>query len=297
MKDVTGRIARGWNRDPTQSLTGVAPEGVSAAFWNHEAAHRTELEAPGSPNVHILALRLSTNVAQLRADGKVLHEGATRAGTLGLLRAGERVGAVYDGSWRILHLYLPVPLVDNVTRQNELPRSFERLELPSEGYIVDPVLERYGREVLVEMQAGLPLARARIDCLGQEVIIQLLRRQLPEVSLDVPEWSASDWRYRRAVTLFEDRIGEDLSIGEVARAVGISAVHLNTLFRKVTGLSPHQWLLRRKVERAKQLLAKSRHSIAEIALQCGFSSSQHLATVFRKQTGMTPTDYRSVVKR
>ena len=101
-----------------------------------------------------------------------------------------------------------------------------------------------------------------------------------------------DWRLRRTIEVMESRLDEDLSLEELAFGAGLSPRHYSALFRAGTGLPPHRWLVRRRIERACEMLLDPRLSITEIACACGFASSQHLATVFRKQMGASPSDYR-----
>jgi AraC family transcriptional regulator len=91
----------------------------------------------------------------------------------------------------------------------------------------------------------------------------------------------------------ETEIERDLGLRVLASDVGLSPSHLSAVFVAVAGVTPHRWLLRRRVERAIELLTRTRRSITEIALSCGFSSSQHFSTVFKAQEGCTPTDFRN----
>ena len=104
---------------------------------------------------------------------------------------------------------------------------------------------------------------------------------------------ACDWRVRRVMERMETEIGSDIGLRELASNVGLSPSHLSAVFVAVAGVPPHRWLLRRRVERARELLARTRRSITDIALCCGFSSSQHFSTVFKGQEGCTPTDFRN----
>jgi AraC family transcriptional regulator len=103
---------------------------------------------------------------------------------------------------------------------------------------------------------------------------------------------ACDWRVRRVMERMETEIGSDLGLRELASGVGLSPSHLSAVFVAAAGVPPHRWLLRRRVERARNLLTRTRRSITDIALSCGFSSSQHFSTVFKAQEGCTPTDFR-----
>jgi AraC family transcriptional regulator len=104
---------------------------------------------------------------------------------------------------------------------------------------------------------------------------------------------ACDWRVRRVLARMETEISSDVGLRELAADVGLSPSHLTTVFAATVGVPPHRWLLRRRVERARELLMRTSRSVTDIALSCGFSSSQHFSTVFKAQEGCTPTSFRN----
>lgn len=99
-------------------------------------------------------------------------------------------------------------------------------------------------------------------------------------------------RMQRAVEYMEAHAGERLTIAAVARAVGLSPSWFKARFRREVGMPPAEYLLRRKVDRAVELLANPRFSITRVALRLGFSSSQHFAAVIRRYTGKSPSQLR-----
>ena len=101
-----------------------------------------------------------------------------------------------------------------------------------------------------------------------------------------------DWRVRRTLEQIDARLGEDISLAELAGTVDLSPSHYSALFRAATGVTPHAWIMRRRIEKACELLADPRTPITEVALSTGFSSSQHFATAFRAEMGTTPTIWR-----
>ena len=72
----------------------------------------------------------------------------------------------------------------------------------------------------------------------------------------------------------------------------LSQFHFSRLFKQSLGLSPYQYLIEQRIERAKQLLKETNQSILDIALNCGYNSHSHLSKQFRQVTGMTPKAYR-----
>ena len=93
------------------------------------------------------------------------------------------------------------------------------------------------------------------------------------------------------------KIEEELTLQEMAECAGLSTAHFCEAFRKSTGESPHQFLLRQRVERAKEMLGEAEMHILDVALACGFKTQQHFARVFRRTCGVSPTGYRYEVLR
>ncbi len=91
----------------------------------------------------------------------------------------------------------------------------------------------------------------------------------------------------------ESRMHNQLSVPEMARAIGIGTQRLTRELKAATGLSPHQYLLRLRVERARQLLKNPRIGLAEVAFRLGFSSQSHFTAVFRRHMRVTPKVYRA----
>lgn len=83
----------------------------------------------------------------------------------------------------------------------------------------------------------------------------------------------------------------DFQVEKAAQKLHISPVYLRRLFHKKLQMSPKQYLLQKRMEKAKSLLEMHYFSVSEVADQCGFSNPQYFSVVFKKHTGMTPTQY------
>jgi AraC-like DNA-binding protein len=86
------------------------------------------------------------------------------------------------------------------------------------------------------------------------------------------------WPLRRAVEFIETHIDGDPSITDVAKKCCLSAKHFARAFRQPTGMPPHRWLIKRRIERAKQLLLADRRDLAQIALACRFADQSDLGS-------------------
>ena len=83
----------------------------------------------------------------------------------------------------------------------------------------------------------------------------------------------------------------ELTLSEMAQSVGLSTAHFSEMFRKSTGETPHQFVLRAEPS-AKETLRKAELRVLDVAVACGFKTQQHFARVFRQLCGSSPTEYR-----
>ncbi len=102
---------------------------------------------------------------------------------------------------------------------------------------------------------------------------------------------------RRVCEYVDGNLSCDVSLAQLARIAGMSAYHFARLFRQSMGVSPHQYLISRRVARARDLLSESSRPLAEISHEVGYESQSHFTAVFRKSTGLTPKVFRSRYQR
>jgi AraC-like DNA-binding protein len=100
----------------------------------------------------------------------------------------------------------------------------------------------------------------------------------------------ADWQMRRVMEQLNSM--QDVSLAALATSANLSPFYFARAFKHTTGLPPHHFQQRLRVERAKDLLGTTQFSITEIALRVGYGSSQTLARVFRKNVGATPAEFR-----
>ena len=97
---------------------------------------------------------------------------------------------------------------------------------------------------------------------------------------------------RDAMRRMLDHLDQNLGLPELAESVGLSPKRLNDVFTAALGCTPGRWRTLQRVKQAKVLLRQSELSVTDIALRCGFASSQYFATTFKRHVGSTPGRYR-----
>jgi AraC-like DNA-binding protein len=100
------------------------------------------------------------------------------------------------------------------------------------------------------------------------------------------------WQLRRAYEFIDDSVGADPSVSEVAEQCGLSSSYFSRAFKHASGFSPHRWLTKRRIERAKELLREQDLQLAAIAQTCGFVDQSHFARAFSRSEGCSPGRWR-----
>jgi AraC-like DNA-binding protein len=101
-------------------------------------------------------------------------------------------------------------------------------------------------------------------------------------------------RLQKVFSHIKDNVARDLTVSELADVVGMSQYYFSKLFKMSTGTTPHQYVMRQRVERAQEHLRESRTPLAEVATQVGFETQSHFTSVFRRLVGVTPKHYREM---
>jgi AraC family transcriptional regulator len=173
----------------------------------------------------------------------------------------------------------------------------DNLEIRNRFQVRDSQLEKIGWALKEEMECGNPCGPVYIDSLAMAVATRLICcHSSRSVEILSPNKRLSDRRLRQVFDYIEDNLAETISLDDLAEVVGLSASHFKILFREATGLPPHQYLIRRRVERARNLLSAGELSISRIAMETGFAHQSHLARHMRRVLGVSPSALRGMLR-
>ncbi len=100
------------------------------------------------------------------------------------------------------------------------------------------------------------------------------------------------WRLRRVLAYINDNISEPIRLPDLASSSGLSRMYFAAQFRAATGFRPHEYILRKRIARAKILLTTTHHSLAVISGDVGFQTQAHFTTIFKRYVGVTPAQWR-----
>ncbi len=150
----------------------------------------------------------------------------------------------------------------------------------------DPQIEHLAWALEAERRYGAPNGALYTECLGLALAVHLLGRYTSSVAV---KRGLSRIQLRRVTDYIENNIEQDLSLATLARIAHLSASHFKTMFKRSTGCAVHEYVIRRRVDRAKQLLMRSDLAASQVAAEAGFAHQSHMARAMRRVLGVTPS--------
>ncbi|MEV6114644.1 helix-turn-helix domain-containing protein [Streptomyces sp. NPDC052109] len=235
---------------------------------------------------HLLILHLSGPVTVRRGQGADRRSRTVPAGGLFLQPADRSLAVELGGRLDTIHTYL----TDDALREANGGRP---VQLTEELGASDPLAEQLVLALESTVRSWEPSARTYSDQLTGMLAAQLVRRHGVHAAAPAPDRSGLSDRQLAAVRdLMDQRLAEPLPIADLAASASLSPSQFTRRFRASTGQSPHQFLLRLRLDAACRLLRTGSAPIAEVAVTCGFSHQEHLTRVMRARLGTTPAALR-----
>jgi AraC family transcriptional regulator len=230
-----------------------------------------------------------------KRDGR-LHESILHKGDNLLVPAGQssywcQAPDMSDVICAPLHICLKPELIQQVAEASDIDST--RFELVHSFGQQDLQLHQIGMLMFAELQSRGMMGQLYVESLAQILVIHLLRHYSTVTQpIASPNSSFTRTQLQQAIDYIHIYLNRDLSLAELARVVNVSPTYFASLFKQTIGISPHQYVIQQRVERAKIMLKKTDLAIADIALQVGFSSQSHLTQQFKRLTGITPKQVR-----
>lgn len=221
-----------------------------------------------------------------------LKDGMQR-GEFGLTPPGTATQIVMDDYADMIILCVPYARLLSIQGEAGLPKDgdFGRLHAQIN---VDPEMPR----LFAQLWGAMHGAHAGSVLLSDALVLQVMSRLLDLAGRKnrPATGGLAPWQVRKAREIILDRLAETVTLVELAEAVGLSPWHFCRAFAQTVGVTPHRAQMLARLDQAREMLGADGNSITDIALNCGYQSSQAFSRVFRKETGATPAAYRRAVR-
>src|ERR1700731_4356308 len=234
-----------------------------------------------------LAMMVGPGSIEWGSKRSVLEKFDYTAGDLALCdrHVGEWVGLM-----KVSHLQLGI---SDAALMASSDGAYGEVELRPSRKFADSRLSSLVAAARAEMVAGFPSGRLFLDSVEQAMAITLVNgHAVRHRPVQIYRGGLGSARLRRIKELVRAKMEDELSLDEMAQSVGLSTAHFARMFRKSTGETPHQFVLRQRLERAKAMLRAPDARVLDVAVACGFKTQQHFAQVFRDVCRVSPTEYR-----
>lgn len=191
-----------------------------------------------------------------------------------------------------------VPIIDLFLDPTTFNRTVDAanencIELLPQLQLRDPLIQHMGLALKTELAAGGADSQLYAESMVTALSAHLLRRYASRQQT-IKDYTGGLPKYKldRAIAYIHENLDKNITLAELSNVVKMSPHYFATLFKQSTGLSPHQYVTKCRIDTAKQLLAKQELTIVEISQQVGFQNQSHFTRVFRQHVKITPKVYR-----
>jgi AraC family transcriptional regulator len=189
---------------------------------------------------------------------------------------------------------LSIRIPDSALMEAARERLTGSLEIVPKHVVADDRLTHLLFALDAERARGYSAGKLFVDCIESALANILLTSFNTCPPRSIPgKGGMTPHVLRRVVEFMHANMDKPIGLKDLADCAGLSVSHFSFQFRVSTNQSPHQYMLRLRVERSKELLADSRLSVLDVGLEVGFCNQQHFATVFRNSVGVPPSVYRT----
>jgi AraC-like DNA-binding protein len=227
---------------------------------------------------------------ELRLRGAVVHTGYHPKGGVSVFDLEDDPRFLFASSFHCLHFYVRRATLDALVEEHG-SRRIDTLSWPHGA--IDETVSHLGYALLPALDKPENAGKLFLDHVALALNMHFAYAYGGMRSAArIARGGLAPWQERRCKELMNSRINEQISLRELAKECRLSISHFAAAFRQSMGASPHRWLMKRRVEIAKQMLLYTEFSLSTIALECGFSDQSHLTRVFTVMAGAPPGVWR-----
>ncbi len=289
-------VAKKFGLDRASTLIARKETGFPIAFTRLRAENglsRRTLAVPEEEVFSFLVALSPMAESGLSVDGKYSKVAPIAAGETALYDLRTAMVGDFAVPFDYIRFYLPIPTLDHLAHEQGA-RRVRALRMASRS-TQDPMMTGFGG--ILRSALEQPIAP---PALFTDAIAIAVHAHVTNTYGDMPAREPSfrsgltARQLRIAKAYIEANLGGDPSIAEVAQACNLSASHFSRAFKVSTGVPPYRWLLKRRIERVKDLLLESELPLAAVAHDCGFVDQSHLTRSFLKFEGCSPGKWRKI---
>lgn len=242
---------------------------------------------------HFIELVLRGNVSYEISQRGQTRRFISQPGTICLLPRGSEHEVNWLQATQHVVLALKPCLLSNALEETVHESN---IELREHWDLIDPHISALLMEMRADLEDGSPAGPLYGDSLANSLALYLLKRYSNVTTrLELYRGGLSRSKLNRVLEYVNANLSDKLELGVLAKVAGVNLYHFARSFKQSTGESPYQYVLRRRIEKAKEFLVHSQLSVIEASALTGFVDQSHFSKVFRRIVGVSPSKYRNSV--
>jgi AraC-like DNA-binding protein len=270
-----------------------SPSNIVVSRWTRNVAQPLTVVNPGNAEHHCIAMNLKCASLTFKHAGAPLVRGRVAAGAVQVTAPDVHCSAEFESAADVLHLFVSQQVLAECYEDMFGREHAGDIRIDDPRLVRDPALERLGQALAVSQSDDAALGKVFTDSVSLAVVSRVVARHFTLAERQTREATPlPSWRLSRAIEYVDAHLAEPIGLADIASSAGLTRMHFASQFRRATGMRPHEYLTRRRIEHAQHLLLTSKHNVLDVALSCGFRSQAHFTTVFKRLVGDTPSNWR-----
>ena len=235
-----------------------------------------------------------SSTSMRRSTGRLWEEAIVGRGRISLLTRAERSTWTWRDPIEVRHIYLGHEGIVSAA-EGVFDRDPQSIEIADRVSGEDPFILNCFNMLEAELKCGRLGQRLMVDAVRSQLSVHLLCHYAMVRLTDDSGAALTAAQRKRIIELIEARLAENISLDELANAVGMSPFHFSRRFKIAFGIPPYSYVIHARVTKAQEMLRRRKVAQKVIALECGFADQSHFCNTFRKIVGISPTDYQKAV--
>lgn len=247
----------------------------------------SDVEVPPMRDFMVVAYRRGTTAMRRRLDDRWSAE-TLGPGDVSLLTRAADSHWTWSAPIDVVHVYLTHDQLTATCREM-YDREVDDVELHDTIKADDPAIHRVAMQIAREAAHDEPGAELLVDALTQQLNVTILRRHAHVRFREPGADAALSFRREHAVRDYvQSHLHHRITLDELARVAELSRFHFARQFKSSTGTTPHEFVLRQRLDRARALIERTSTPLKDVAQRCGFADQSHMNRLFRRRLGTTP---------
>lgn len=279
---------------PSDARAAATPQLIAGQYSILRNSNRNPdpnniLDIPCSDSFSVIVQLEDFASHRLWRGGRLSYKGGHVRESTSIAYLGDEVKCQHLAPYDNLRINLPRAPLEEALYEEGLSR---RIALNCPPGTLDPVVYHLTQSLLPALTMPGHVNRLFVDQVMLALCTHISARYGNTADWTEPAKGLSDWQARRAKELIAHHLSDGLSVAVLAQECALSRSYFTRAFKRSTGMTPHEWLLQMRVDKAKQLMLHTALNLSQIGLDCGFSDQSHFSRVFQRITGASPSRWR-----